>query len=235
MEYFTQAIVLGSTASREYDRLVSLYTHHLGKITAVARGARRLNSKMAGHLEPFAVVAVKLVSGRDRYTISNVEGVERYQDIVHDLSLMRLARSCLRLVDDIVHEGACDISILDGLRETLAAINHPTMALATKQWLVNIFGLRLVAHLGYRPQVTSCVICQRGISRAKAQFDVLRGGLRCSACTGPATELVLPLSAQSVELLAGVVHSQNSQPGDSAARGEVMAAISALVRSVRGK
>ena len=49
----TQGVVLRARDLGEHDRLVTLYTRDLGKLTAVAKGARRVRSRFGGALELF--------------------------------------------------------------------------------------------------------------------------------------------------------------------------------------
>ena len=49
----------------EADRLLWLFTRELGKVRAIAKGARKLRSRKAGHLEPFTRVALQLARGRE--------------------------------------------------------------------------------------------------------------------------------------------------------------------------
>ena len=49
----TDGIVLRTHELGEHDRLVTLYTRDLGKLTAVARGARRVRSRFGAALELF--------------------------------------------------------------------------------------------------------------------------------------------------------------------------------------
>ncbi|MCL0053004.1 DNA repair protein RecO [Dehalococcoidales bacterium] len=49
--YQTEAIIIKKTKLGEADRILTLYTPHLGKIQVVAKGVRHPRSKMAGYLE----------------------------------------------------------------------------------------------------------------------------------------------------------------------------------------
>ena len=51
----TSAITLKSRKWGEADRIVTFYAKHLGKIRGVARGARRLKSRMGAALEPLTL------------------------------------------------------------------------------------------------------------------------------------------------------------------------------------
>ncbi|MCC6639041.1 DNA repair protein RecO C-terminal domain-containing protein, partial [Candidatus Falkowbacteria bacterium] len=48
--------------------------------------------------------------------------------------------------------------------------------------LVHIFGVKLLDLLGYRPELTRCTQCLRGIIAPHAVIDVRAGGLICREC-----------------------------------------------------
>jgi hypothetical protein len=63
--YTTDAIVLKRLNLGEADRIVTLYTPEHGKLRAIAKGARRPASRLAGHLELFSLGALQLARGRE--------------------------------------------------------------------------------------------------------------------------------------------------------------------------
>lgn len=63
--YQTNAIILKRENIFEADRLYHLYTEDFGKIKTIAGSARKINSKLAGHLEPFNLIWVELMSKRN--------------------------------------------------------------------------------------------------------------------------------------------------------------------------
>ncbi len=60
--YQTNAIVLKRENIFEADRLYHLYTEDFGKVKAIAGSVRKINAKLAGHLEPFNLVWVELMT-----------------------------------------------------------------------------------------------------------------------------------------------------------------------------
>lgn len=63
--YQTNAIILKRENIFEADRLYHLYTEDFGKVRTIAGSARKFNSKLAGHLEPFNLIWVELMSKRN--------------------------------------------------------------------------------------------------------------------------------------------------------------------------
>ena len=61
-----EAVVLRHSDFGEADRLLTLYTRQLGKTRAIVKGARKITSRKAGHLEPFTRVKIGRASCRER-------------------------------------------------------------------------------------------------------------------------------------------------------------------------
>ena len=62
--YQTKAVVLKARALGEADRLLTLFTESQGRLSAVARGARRPKSRIGGSLDVLNFVEVSLSPGR---------------------------------------------------------------------------------------------------------------------------------------------------------------------------
>lgn len=60
-EYFTEAIVLDREPSGELDFRISFFTKRFGKLVAKAKSARKITSKLSGHLTPGSVADVRLI------------------------------------------------------------------------------------------------------------------------------------------------------------------------------
>lgn len=63
--YQTNAIVLKREDVFEADRLYHLYTKDFGRVRATAGGARKINAKLAGHLEPFSLIWSELMTKKN--------------------------------------------------------------------------------------------------------------------------------------------------------------------------
>ncbi|MEW5831025.1 MAG: DNA repair protein RecO, partial [Chloroflexota bacterium] len=82
-----EAIVLRHSDWGEADRMLVLFTRQQGKVRALAKGARKIRSRKAGHLEPFTRVTLQLAAGRDLLIVTQAETLEAYQPVREDLVL----------------------------------------------------------------------------------------------------------------------------------------------------
>src|SRR5574340_836362 len=73
-----EAVVLRHSDWGEADRLLRIYTREAGKLRAIVKGARKLQSRKAGHLEPFTRVQLMLARGRDLWIVTQAETVNPF-------------------------------------------------------------------------------------------------------------------------------------------------------------
>lgn len=108
MYYADRSIILTRKVFREDDLIISAYSEEHGKVVAVGRGAKKILSKLAGHLEPVSLVYFNLTKGKNINKLIGAENIKSYKAIKNDLEKMQLAGRFLGLVDKLVLEGNSD-------------------------------------------------------------------------------------------------------------------------------
>ncbi|MFI5266557.1 MAG: DNA repair protein RecO, partial [Chloroflexota bacterium] len=83
--YKTEAIVLDRKDFGEADRLLTLYTPGMGKVRAIAKGARRTTSRLSGHLELFTHTSLVLVAGRNLDIVTQSQLIHSHERLREDL------------------------------------------------------------------------------------------------------------------------------------------------------
>lgn len=174
-----EAVVLRHSDYGEADRLLTLYTRQLGKARVIAKGARKIASRKAGHIEPFTYVKLQLSRGKDMLILTQADTVDAYLPIRDDLILTSHASYVLELLDRFTYEDESEnSSIFRLLTETLARL-----ASKSNPWLVlRYYEMRLLDHLGFRPQLLECVNCGREIKAEDQFFSFSAGGVICPRC-----------------------------------------------------
>src|SRR4051795_13659771 len=100
----TEAVVLRSIRYGEADRILHLYSRDRGRIGAIAKGARRVKSRLGGRLEPLSRVNLILRQGRGVHcAITGVDTVDAHPGLRERWSSLQrapqAAESVLRLLD----------------------------------------------------------------------------------------------------------------------------------------
>jgi DNA repair protein RecO (recombination protein O) len=176
--YKTEAIVLKRLDLGEADKIVTAYTPYLGKIRAVAKGVRRPTSKMGGHLEPFTHSRLLVAAGRNLDIITQAETIHSFRELREDL--FRLSHACylMELLDGFTEERLENRPLFELLLEVLGLLTTAK----DLQLLMRYYEVKLLEHLGYRPQLRSCVSCGRALKPRVNVFSPALGGVLCVDC-----------------------------------------------------
>lgn len=203
----TEVVVLRHTDWGEADRLLVLFSREAGKLRAVAKGARKLRSRKAGHLEPFTRVMLMLARGRDFWIVTQAETVDAYLPLREDLVRIGYGAYVLELMDRFTYEEGQNRALYQLLTDTLERISilpDPFVA-------VRYYEIRLLDVLGFRPELARCVRCESEIKPENQYFDALHGGAVCPRCI-ERTPTARPISMNALKHLR---HFQRSSFRDA--------------------
>lgn len=190
------AVVLRHSDWGEADRLLVLFTKEAGKLRAVAKGARKIRSRKAGHLEPFTHVKMLLARGRDLWIVTQAETIDAYLPLRDDLVRTAYAAYVIELLDRFTYEEGENRAIFHVLTDTLMRVAteaDPFLA-------VRYYEIRLLDLLGFRPELTYCARCEKPIQPEDQFFDAGLGGVVCPTC-GANLPTARPVSMRALKYL----------------------------------
>ncbi|HPA25886.1 MAG TPA: DNA repair protein RecO [bacterium] len=124
MYFNEQAIILSRQTFGEDDLLLKVYSAHHGKLILKARGAKKILSKLAGHLEPISLSYFNLVQGKNMLQIIGAETVKSYVEIKNDLGKMDYVWPIVGLFNQLILENHSDKRIFILLEKYLDFFNH---------------------------------------------------------------------------------------------------------------
>lgn len=177
--YQTEAIVIKKTKLGEADRILTLYTPHLGKIRAVAKGVRRPRSKMAGHLELITHSLISLARGRNLDTVTGSQTIDSFLPLKSGLQLTAYALYAVELIDQFTADNDENYPLFQLLLETLLNLCQGN----NNELILRYFELHLFNLTGYRPQLGQCVSCHSPLKATNNSFSPSAGGVLCTRCS----------------------------------------------------
>jgi DNA repair protein RecO (recombination protein O) len=198
----TEAIVLRSIRYGEADRILHLYSKTRGRLSAIAKGARKPKSRFGGRLEPFFRLDLVLHEGRsDLLTVTNVATVEGYPRLRSSgAALTAGARACdavLRLLD----AAEPNPPAYNLLCRYLELLDDPAQAPRAAGLEVALsFRLKLALAAGFVPELASCTRC--GEAEHLVGFSGSAGGVVCASCEAGSFEFSEGAHTFMVEALA---------------------------------
>jgi DNA repair protein RecO (recombination protein O) len=193
------AVVLRHSDYGEADRMLTLFTRQRGKMRVIAKGARKIASRKAGHIEPFTHVRLQLAQGKDMFLITQADTVDAYLPLRDDLVLTGQASYVLELLDRFSSEDETENpSTFRLLTETLARLASTS---DVTSWLIlRYYEMRLLDHVGFRPQLFECANCGRTIQPEDQYFSYSAGGVICPRC-GKGLRHLRPISMETLKHL----------------------------------
>jgi DNA repair protein RecO (recombination protein O) len=194
----TEAIVMRRTDFGEADRLLTLFSREKGKIKAVAKGARKPQSRKTGHVELFTRATLFVAVGRDLGIITQAETVEAHAALRQDLVRATYAAYFVELLDRFVGEEDPHAGIYQLLSDALVWLTE--MEMTELPLAARYYELRLLSLTGFQPRRFHCVACNSPIQEQDQFFSAELGGLLCPDCY-EADRNGKPITAVAVKVL----------------------------------
>jgi DNA repair protein RecO (recombination protein O) len=179
----TTAIVLRTVNYGEADRVVTLFGRTTGRLSALARGARKSQRRFAGGLGLCSVgeISVRERTGADLLTLESFDLTSSHPTFGTDVARMAHAAYVAELVSKLCAPRQVEPGVYDWLATFLDLLDG---AGASAERL-RVFELGLLGRLGFGPMVASCAVCggkRSGAGQVDYRWDPDRGGTVCSAC-----------------------------------------------------
>ena len=194
--YQTEALIIKKTKLGEADRILTLYTPHLGKIQGKAKGVRRPRSKLSGHLELLTYSQVSLARGRHINTITGSQTINSFLKLKSDLELTSQALYITELVNQFTAEHIENYPLFQLLLNTLERLCQG----GDNELVLRYFELHLLEYVGYRPRLRHCVSCGKELEATTNALCPGIGGVVCPDCRH-SQSLSFPISVDGLKVL----------------------------------
>lgn len=174
----------------EVDLIATFFTRELGKLSAIARGARKSTKRFAGALEPIHGLMVTIEDKGKELCVLKEARIQRPRTgIAASLEAMEAAGQALRWVRHLCPPRTPEPAAWSSLEELFDFLDGLSPGAdvsknATRSHLA-VFGLRLLSDMGYALELERCIGCSRPCPEGRSAFvDAARGGIVCTSCGG---------------------------------------------------
>ena len=200
----TKALVLRSVDYKESDKILTLLTQELGKITVSARGCRKKGSPIAASCQLLAWSELVLYDYQGRWSVKEGETLRLFQGVREDLERFALGCYFAEVAEALAVEGLPSPELLSLTLNSLHALDQmPQKPLAL---IKTAFEWRAMCLAGYEPLFDGCAICGCNPPE-KPQFHLKEGVLHCARCRDEVGEgISMPLNGEALQALEYIVH-----------------------------
>lgn len=171
-------MVIKTQDLKENDKLVWLYSEKLGKITAVAKGAKSSRSKFLSTTLPFCYGEYVLFKGKNLFTINECEILDSFQALIGDLESLTYASYFCELIDICINEMESSHDVFRLFVTVLYLMKSKAVDL---EMLARSFEVKILEATGYQLYLDNCCICKKKIKTSSYISFQYSGGI-CSDC-----------------------------------------------------
>lgn len=188
MEIRTLSLVIGSQDYGEADRLLTLYTEDLGKLSVLAPSARRSTKRLGSGVSvlSFGDAVLKQKRGSQGYLLEQFRGQRSFVTLASDLELYSCALYACELCDALFPWQQVEPMVLGQLVRSFFALESIQDRREISVWL-RLLEVKLLELGGFAFRVDSCSHCFRSIPvEQKVAFHTNQGGIACFECMSAA-------------------------------------------------
>lgn len=165
----------------ESDLIVTFFCQHHGRLTGIAKGAKRSKKRFVNKLELFSSLQIRHTTPKNNRLafIAEAELLDGFMGLRQNISSYTTASVVRELILLATKEIEGDQELYPLLNWILSSLNqkHPPLP------SLIFFLIRFFAIIGYSPQLESCLDCGSSMERnAPHSFQLRSGGILCSKC-----------------------------------------------------
>lgn len=174
----TKGIIIAENNVGDFDKMLTMLTPGLGKISCIAKGARRPKSALLAGSQLLCFGEYMMYKGANTYNINSCETIEVFYNIRTDLDKLKYAMHITKIIQGVTEENQNSYKILQLFLNTIYTISETDKDL---DLTLSIFKLRLMCYLGFTPRVQGCTECGEHVNISS--FSMKKSGFKCATCS----------------------------------------------------
>ncbi len=195
-----QAFVLGETEKGEADKILMLFSREFGRIDVLAKAIRKMQSKLRGNISLFSLSGIQFIQGKSFKTLTGAILVNDFDNLKKDLERLKIAYKIADVFVCLVKPPQQDEKIWRLLKEVFEYLDNSQLGIKDLKIIYPYFFWRLLAILGYEPELYSCLVCHQQLKPKNLHFSV-KGGIVCELCWQRNAILAAPVQVDAVKIL----------------------------------
>jgi DNA repair protein RecO (recombination protein O) len=182
--FSTPAILLRRLDYGDYDLILTFLSLLRGKISLIAKSAKKSTKRFAGSLELFSLIEIVGSTGKRRGLPVLQEAALKlpFSTIRNDIQKTAYASYWCEIIYSWLEENQEQAQFYYLLKYVLGELDSGA---STPAELSILFQMRLLNLSGHRPNLSECASCRKNLDAVNAQqvaFDVARGAILCQGC-----------------------------------------------------
>ena len=200
----TTGLVLREVLYKESSKILTVLTASLGKITVLAKGARRKGSKISASCQLLVCSEMTLFCSKGKYTLTEGRCLEDFSGLRDDIELLALGSYFAEMMETVCGYETPEPEMLSLGLNALFAL---TEGKRPQKLIKTAFEIRLMCLAGFEPMAFTCVIC--GKEEVPNPYLNLEGGtVCCEKCKGSDMGRYIPMCQGSLAAMRYIISAE---------------------------
>ena len=195
----SSGIIISESNLGDYDKMLTMLTPGLGKISCVAKGARRPRSALLAGTQLFCFGEYMMYKGSNTYNINSCDTIEVFYNLRTDLDKLNEAIEITKIIREVTDENENCYKILQLFLNTLYTLSETDKDV---KLVISTFKLKLLCFLGFLPRINGCSSCK--VKENLRYFSIKDNGLKCESC-GKIDKGAISVSESTVSAIRYIV------------------------------
>lgn len=203
----TKGLILREVKYKEADRILTVLTEDMGKITVKARGALRKGSKLSAATQSLVFSELTMFENKNKWSVNEGSTVEEFKGLRCDIAALSLASYIAECCEALATEEQPEPELLRLALNSLYALSYE---LHSQEHIKAAFELRLMGISGYEPELSRCAVC--GDELSDGGFFVLsQGCVLCRECMDKIPAPKLRIGRGALEAMRYILASESKK------------------------
>ena len=204
----TDAVILSDMPQGETSKIIRVFSKDYGKLSLIAKGARKLKNRFGGSLNLLNHVHIVYYykDNRDLHIVTQCDIINPYSAVKSNLEKLTIGLSIAEIIVNLVVEEESNTPLFDLMNRSLEALENAEKNFINIYWY---FLTRFLQLSGFGLNVQGCQDCGSEIQPKGAYFSLSRGGMLCSSCSQPGANR--RISGEAAQVLKWLVNREPEQ------------------------
>lgn len=177
-----KGIVIREVAYKDNDKIITILTDSLGKVSAIAKGAKKTNSPYLASSQFLVYSEFVLYQNTGYFYLNSASVINTFYNLRIDFDKLQIVFEMTKLLNSVTDENQDCEKILNLFLNTIYALDKLDK---NKNLIVNAFKIKLFALLGFAPRQDKCSNCSKQLLNNKDEFvyyDYIDNIFLCEDC-----------------------------------------------------
>ena len=169
-----KGIVIRETQYKDNDKIITILTDNLGKVSCIAKGAKKTNSPILANAQYLVYNEFVLYKSKNFYYINSATVIDTFYNLRVDLDKLETCFELTRLLNKVTDENEDTSYVLKLFLNTLFILNKLNK---DEEFVIAVFKIKLFCLIGFIGQVFSQIDAKEEI-----YYDYVSNTFCCGEC-----------------------------------------------------